>query len=90
MWTTRGGYPRQTLSTKIGPLDMSMGSFDRRYAPVTGWNRYNSIANLRPIGFGTDDAAWAGWKPLVAFTLGLTALALAMRFYGPAPVVPWR
>jgi len=72
MWTTRGGYPRQTLSTKIGPLDMSMGSLDRRYAPVTGWNRYNSVANLRPIGLGYDN-----WGGLLSWQVGL---GLAMGF----------
>jgi hypothetical protein len=82
MWTTRGGYPRQTLSTKIGPLDMSMGSLDRRYAPVTGWNRYNNIANLRPIGFGLFEllgAAPRSWGELLAAGLFLVAMVAGVK-----------
>lgn len=90
MWTTRGGYPRQTLSTKIGPLDMSMGSFDRRYAPVTGWNQYNSVANLRPIAFGSngDTVASPGtgfWFPFLLAAGG--ALVLTMLFNRQAAAV---
>jgi hypothetical protein len=87
MWTTRGGYPRQTLSTKIGPLDMSMGSFDRRYAPVTGWNRYNSVANLRPIAFGSngDTSASPGyWLPFLIGMVGAAALAYLVGRQSPS------
>ena len=50
MWSLKGGYPRRELSVPIEPLDVSMGNDDGRYA----WNRHNSVANLRPISFGTD------------------------------------
>jgi hypothetical protein len=89
MWTTRGGYPRQTLSTKIGPLDMSMGSFDRRYAPVTGWNRYNSVANLRPIAFGSPGDTANGSKGSAWWVLIPGAIVLFLTVMAQNADRPW-
>lgn len=50
MWSLKGGYPRKPLNVPIEPLDVSMGNDDGRYA----WNRENSVANLRPIAFGSN------------------------------------
>lgn len=79
MWTTQGGYPRKPLATPIGPLDMSMGiDSDNRYAPVTGWNRYNSVANLRQIAFGSNGDTTTSpnrWLPFLLGAVGAAALA---------------
>jgi hypothetical protein len=87
MWTTRGGYPRKPLVTRIAPLDMSMGNADGRYAPVTGWNRYNSVANLRPIAFGSNGDATNSqkyWIPFLLGALGAAALAYLVGRQSPS------
>lgn len=79
MWTTQGGYPRKPFAIPIGPLDMSMGiDSDYRYAPVTGWNQYNSVANLRQIAFGSNGDTTTSpsrWLPFLLGAVGAAALA---------------
>lgn len=55
MWAEGGTYPRKTISMPIHPYDPSVGGLGSYCGGVPQWNRSNSIANLRPIGFG--DAA---------------------------------
>ena len=82
MWTTQGGYPRNPLVTRIGPLDVSMGESDGRYAPVTGWNRYNSVANLRPVKLGSNGDTETSSKFWLTFLLGAVGAAALTYMVG--------
>jgi len=66
---------------------MSMGTdSDHRYAPVTGWNRYNSVANLRPIAFGSNGdtvTSSSSWFPFFLGAIGAAALAYIVGRQSP-------
>ncbi len=53
MWAEGRSYPRQTISAPIHPYNPSIGGLGSCCGGAPHWNRSNSIANLRPIGFGT-------------------------------------
>lgn len=88
MWAEGRTYPRATMSVPIHPYNPSMGSCCDGAVPY--WNRSNSIANVRPIGFGIDDAAWTGWRPVLLLSLVVGIFALAFLGGPRAPVVPWQ
>jgi hypothetical protein len=54
MWAEGRTYPRATMAVPIHPYDPSLGGLGSCCGAVPFWNRSNSIANLRPIGFGDD------------------------------------
>lgn len=83
MWAEGRGYPRQTMSVPIHPYNPSMGSC---CGGTPRWNRSNSIANLRPIGMGTEESFWDSWPMALLISASAAALVLALM-YGPP--VPW-
>lgn len=90
MWAEGRTYPRKTMSVPIHPYDPSFAGLGGCCGGIPYWNRSNSVANVRPIGFGTDDSAWAGWRPWVLFSIVIGIFTLAFLGGPTPPVVPWR
>lgn len=72
MWAEGRTYPRKTISVPIRPYNPSLGGLGSCCGGVPYWNRSNSVANVRPIGFGDETTGGSPpWKWVIAAVAGI-------------------